>query len=210
MRNIKRYKRYVVFFLKWLFIEKPRGLDFSMRNKTWNIRNRGNHGYALSPKSAVDEILNVLKITKDDNFLDIGCGKGGVLYFASNRPFGRIAGIEVEPFLYEIAKRNFKKLGLDKRIELFLCDATKFNHYQDFNIFYLFNPFDLDIYKTVIDNIIVCISSGMMHNNNVWLLCYGASNRDAISESGHFELVKDYMDVQRDSLVNIWKSKQIG
>lgn len=206
-QRLTRYKRYSVYFLRWLFVEKPKGLDFSMRNKTRKINREGSHGYALSPKSAVEDMLNTIEISENDNFLDIGSGKGGVLYFACEKPFGRIAGIEVEPFLHDIAVKNFEKLGLSDRVELFLCDAVKFQHYGEFNVFYLFNPFDIDIYKIVLYQIFKCLKIGDMKGKTVWLLCYGGTTSETIRDSGLFDAVSDYRDSYRGSMVHVWKAK---
>ena len=74
---IKRYLRYVRYLTRYIFVEMPRGLDFTMRNKTSGISREGSHGYALTPEKAFDQIMNELNIEKSDNFIDIGSGKGG-------------------------------------------------------------------------------------------------------------------------------------
>src|SRR5215217_5076189 len=50
-------------------------------------------------------ILRAGEITKDDVFLDIGCGMGVVLVEAAARyPFRRVIGLDVVPQFTEIAK----------------------------------------------------------------------------------------------------------
>lgn len=124
--TFKRLARGGYFLVKSLLWEKPRGIDFSMRQKSRGIKTKGNHGYALTQKRAFDNIMNRLSITEDDNFIDIGCGKGGVLQYASNYPFERIAGIEIEDNLYNIAVRNFQRLRMPQ-IEIFHDNAVTFD-----------------------------------------------------------------------------------
>ena len=54
-RALKRYRRGLTYLFASLFIEKPRGLDFSMRSRDgWRA---GNNGYSLTPKGLFDEIF---------------------------------------------------------------------------------------------------------------------------------------------------------
>jgi 16S rRNA G966 N2-methylase RsmD len=203
----RRYLRYAEYFLTWLFLEKPRGLDFSMRAKAAGITAQGNHGYALTSRKALTNILRRIPISEQDSFLDIGCGKAGVVCYASDFPFGKIAGIEVESWLVDIARKNVKILNLDKRANIIHEDALKFNGYGEYNVFFLFNPFDLDIYAMVLEKIFAAMKSGRYGEQTVWLLCYGASNFDVIKNSDLFDLYIDGICPYRGNLSRVWKSK---
>ena len=203
----RRYLRYAKYLLRYFFTEMPRGLDFTMRNKTIGISNKDSHGYALTPKEAFDQAISHLQIGKMDNFLDIGSGKGGVPVYASEYNFGKISGIEVEEFLYLIAVKNLKLLGLDKRIDLYFEDALKFDKYQQFNIFYLFNPFSYDVYRQVLDRIIDSLDDPSRLNKNVALICYGDSDYLYIKQSGVFELKYEGFDSVRQGRICVWKAK---
>ena len=95
----------------YYLLEKPRGLDFSMRAKSKGILASGSHGYALTSRGALADILKGLPISDGDRLIDIGCGKGRVVCYAAAYPFQPIAGLEVEPWLVEIARRNVARLG---------------------------------------------------------------------------------------------------
>jgi hypothetical protein len=185
----------------------PRGLDFTMRNKTFGISSVGSHGYAVTPEKAFDQIMSNLNIEPVDNFIDIGSGKGGCLSYASKYNFGKIAGIEVEEFLHLIAVKNLKILKLDKRIDLYLEDALKFDKFQDYNIFYLFNPFSFDIYRQVLDRIFGSLVDSSRLNKNVVLICYGDSDYEYIKQSNIFKLEYEGFDNIRDSRIHVWKIK---
>lgn len=202
-RYVKRVARGITFFMKSYLVEKPKGLDFSLRQKSRNIITDGNHGYALTQKKAFDTIMEKIGVGKDDCFIDIGCGKGATLYYATNYDFSRIAGIEVEPSLYSIARKNFEKLRLP-RVELFLENAVTFDKYGQFNIFFLFNPFNDDIYIKVLQRIVESQEESTAPRN-VYLICYGASPTEYIRQSGKWELTDEYLDNVRVTDVHIWK-----
>ena len=56
-KAIRRYLRGAEYFLRYAFVECPRGLDFSIRNKAAGITLAGNHGYALTSKKALRNML---------------------------------------------------------------------------------------------------------------------------------------------------------
>ena len=201
--TIKRYVRGSVFLIRSFVLEKPRGLDFSLRQKTKGISMEGNHGYALTQKKSFQNIMDRLDINKDDNFIDIGCGKGGVLYYASMYPFKRIAGIEIEDELYEIAVKNFQRLNLTN-IEIFHENAITYKNYNEFNVFFLFNPFEPDIYQKVIDNIFNTLNY-KRNDSRVYLICYGATITEYIRNKQIMKLIDNYVDSVRGTNVNIWK-----
>ena len=164
---------------------------------------KGNHGYALTQKKAFSNIMSRLDINNDDSFIDIGCGKGGVLYYASKYPFRRVAGVEIEDELYEIAVRNFQKLNMPN-IEVFHDNAITFDKYSEFNVFFLFNPFDPDIYQQVIDSIFNTLNK-TRQDSRVYLICYGATITEYIKDKNEMQLIDTYTDSVRETEVNIWK-----
>ena len=186
-----------------MFYEKPRGLNFSLRQKEKGIKAAGNHGYALTQKKPFDNIMRGLNITERDSFIDIGCGKGGTLLYASRYPFKRVAGVEIEEGLYNIAKHNFERLHMPE-IELYLDDAITFDKYWHFNVFYMFNPFDEDIYRQVIDSVFSTLTPDRK-NDHVYIICYGQTITDYIEHKGIVKKVNAYVDHIRETGVVIWK-----
>lgn len=45
-------------------------------------------------------------------------------------------------------------MKLSDRVKVYCTDALKCQHYGNFNIFYFFNPFEKEIMRNVMDNII--------------------------------------------------------
>lgn len=205
----RRYLRYSEYFVRWLIFEKPRGLDFSMRVKARKISGTGNHGYALTSRRALKNLLRDLSINREDGFLDIGCGKGGVLCYASEFDFGRIGGIEVDSQLVRIARKNMQKLGLRDRVDVTQADALTFDGYSGFNFFFLFNPFDPDIYSKVLTRILEDVAQ-KRHVRTVWLLCYGDCNDEVIQSSKLFDLYRNEVCPYRGNGIRVWKSRETG
>jgi len=108
--------------------------------------------YADSGGLAFDKIMAHFKISPDDAIVDFGCGKGGILINLSKYPFAKIAGVEIDPELAEIARENIRKLRI-RNVEIVCCDAADFNRLNEFNYLYFFDPFPAVVMRDVIRNI---------------------------------------------------------
>lgn len=75
-----RTRRYLLYLIQYFFYEKPRGLDFTMRDTTL-LRESGGvyHGYCKTNAKHLKDIFGRLENGKELNFLDVGSGKGAVL-----------------------------------------------------------------------------------------------------------------------------------
>ena len=121
-----------------------KGLDYSGRIESHNSSFRGYEGCY-----PIKSLLRKLNISDKDRILDIGCGKGLSLYYSSKFDFGRIDGIEYSKKLTHIAKRNAKILK-DSRIHMYNCDARNFKRYEQYNYFFINNPFSAEIMEQVV------------------------------------------------------------
>ena len=204
MKKLKQLRRYIRYMLIWLFVEKPRGIDFHMRQKKIGIHSESNNGYSLSPRSAVVPALERINVCKYDCLIDIGCGKGGVLYAASQFELKKIAGIEIEKRIFDIAVKNFRRLKLSHRIELYNYDALDFDDYCKFNIFYLFNPFPLEIYRQIVLKIIDALEYKAV-KDRIFIICYGLCDEKTIIESGRFFLFDSFIEEEKNKPIRIYK-----
>ena len=114
--------------------------------------------YGPSLSSDLSDSLDISRITSQDNILDIGCGKGKVLYILSKYGFGKVDGIEICPGIAEICAKNLLRLKVNKA-NVFVTDATKFEKYQDYNYYYLYNPFGADTLDKVLSQIDMALQS---------------------------------------------------
>lgn len=152
-----RIRRYIIFIFQVLFIEKPRGLDFTMFDTSALQKTGGKfHGYSKTGEKHLREIFNLITKERDSkslSIIDVGCGKGVVLKEAAAYDFARIGGVELMPEIAEIAYKNMRILNLENRVELRCADATIFDGYEAYNVFFFFNPFSREIFEKVIDKI---------------------------------------------------------
>lgn len=189
--RLKRYKRYVRYLSQWLFLEKLGGLDFSMRDTSLIAATGGIfHGYSKTDESHAKEIFQSLNVDGTKRLLDIGCGKGAFLKEAAKWPFGAIAGIEYVEKLADIAKKNFKKLGLDDRVKVYRGDAVTFEHYGDYNVFYFFNPFDPEMLDKVMERMVNA------QKEKIWVVLHNPVAADVVEKHGGVETVRLYDPVK--------------
>ena len=86
-------------------------------------------------------LIRHLSPTADDTFFDIGCGTGRVLCAAAQFPFRRVIGIEIDPRMIALAKRNASTLRRRRcPIEIVGGDATTFAVPDDVTMVFLYNP----------------------------------------------------------------------
>jgi hypothetical protein len=108
---------------------------------------RWNESLSDSPFSAGDYV-----------FIDIGCGKGRALMLASDLPFRRVVGVELNPALVSIARKNLIKWKASAHtcdnIEVFNADALEFAFPESPALLYVFNPFDRHVTQLLLDRIL--------------------------------------------------------
>ena len=86
-------------------------------------------------------------------FLDVGAGKGRALLLASQFPFLRVEGIELNPALAQIAESNIELWHADAAsaqlapIALHHADATTAPLPSEPTLAFLFHPFELPVLK---------------------------------------------------------------
>src|SRR5436309_8730961 len=67
-----------------------------------------------TPQILVDKMLDMAKLTKDDIHYDLGSGDGRTVITAAKRG-ARATGIEYNPDMVELSKRNAEKAGVSNR-----------------------------------------------------------------------------------------------
>lgn len=192
---ITRLKRYLIFGLQYFLWEKPRGLDFTMRDISL-LRNSNGlyHGYSKTVEKHLYEIFDSLPLTGKERLLDIGCGKGVVLRIASGYPFEKVAGIEIDERLVAIAENNFRVLKLDDRVQCFHANAAEYEDYGNYNIFFMFNPFSGAIMEKVVDKLLEAAEKKpvtVIYHNPVYMKCFEQKGEVIILRQ-LYDKTKDY------------------
>ena len=127
-----------------LLKDKRQGVDFYTTAKT---AEEGHSDY-VPTSTLYDRHLKKFLRRRDhsgDSVIDVGCGKGRMLEVFHSFGFSKVDGLEYSAEMSETARENMKKLGLSS--EIFTGDAAVFDGYDDYNWFYMFNPFDMNIMR---------------------------------------------------------------
>ena len=103
-------------------------------------------------------LFDNLTVSKDDVFVDMGCGTGRAMFYVYYRFGITVKGIELHPMTFEELENNKKQF--QKRFKIPNNDIYIKHTYADEyliesndSIFYFFNPFAFKIFKNVINNI---------------------------------------------------------
>lgn len=120
---------------------------------------RDSYIYGPVRASSAHSALRALPIKdfSDYTFLDIGSGKGRMLFVAAEYPFRCVLGVEYAIELHELARRNIAQYRHPKRrsgpIESLNENAADFEFPPGKLVIYTFNPFGPTILNRMLDNL---------------------------------------------------------
>ena len=116
-------------------------------------KNKDSLEYSPGIDYTVIDICDKFVFDENDAVFDFGCGKGGALLLFQKSGIGKIGGVEYSREVYDIAKCNFSKLGIDAN-GLINGDAADVTDILDsYNYFYFYNPFQGETFRKAIHNI---------------------------------------------------------
>ncbi len=201
--------RYIKFGLQYYILEKPRGLDFTMRDKSVINQEKGFHGYNKTNENHLRDIFSCLPFEEGLSLIDIGCGKGAVLKEGIKYSFKKLGGIEVSEELVTIAKKNFERLHIADKVECLLADATNYQGYDQYNVFYFYNPFGKEILEKVLDKIESGIQKKKTEKQGMtYYLIYYHPLYPEVVEKYQWKLKKELLDKLRQYKTYIYERKE--
>lgn len=105
------------------------------------------------------KLFEEYKIKSSDDIVDFGCGKGRLNFYLNYFYKCNVTGIEMNNYLYKQCLNNKKSYLKNynengEKIEFVCTLAEKYPIKEKQNKFYFFNPFSIEIFMKVIDNII--------------------------------------------------------
>lgn len=181
--------RYRVKLLLSAIKEKWMGLDFSMPDRMYDRRRNDGAMYVVSSYEMLQRLLYYVDTKKYRNFLDVGCGKGYVLWQAKQKGFARVGGIEYDERLMDICRRNMKVLKIEQEVQLACCDACSFADYGSYDVFYFFNPFKEETMQWVMGKILQQCSG-----KEIMLIYYRPRYASTIESCGCFQRIAELYD----------------
>lgn len=111
-----------------------------------------------TPYLALNSFTNEYKMNPEDGLVDFGCGKGRVALFLYDRYKINVTGIELNELTYNEAIDNIESYGnkhdTNCKVNIEMQFAEDYQIKTHENKFFFFNPFDVSIFKKVVQNII--------------------------------------------------------
>lgn len=194
--RIRRWAKYLINTID----ERLHGLDFSMVYVGDIQRSQAEiHGYSMTDAGDMKRILQAIPVKAGESaFLDIGCGKGMCMKCAAELGYRKVAGLDLDEHLLEIARKNMRKLQLE--VDCIAADAVEFDRYQDYDVFYFYNPFGAATFQQVINRL---VESQDQRNRDIWVAYYHPVFGQLFEEAG-FQLKKELRDATRDTVTKIY------
>ena len=128
--------------------------------RDWDSSNTHRYNRTEStPYKALDFFFSEYEINPEiDQMVDYGCGKGRMLFYIYNKYKIPVTGIELNDLTFDELSRNLESYSNRQKekwpnIRLVYGYAEKYQVDPKDNIFYFFNPFNLNIFKQCIRNI---------------------------------------------------------
>lgn len=115
-----------------------------------------NHRYEPTPYEVLEELFSYYTPDKTDVIVDYGCGLGRLNFYIEKRFSLKSTGVEMSSFYYQRALKNKENYcGKKDNISFVHCAAEDYVVSPKENVFYFFNPFSVDIFRRVINQILL-------------------------------------------------------
>jgi SAM-dependent methyltransferase len=147
--------------MKEHYYEKLLNIDTREKQKGFN-KSLHYHPYEPTPYSALEKLFTSYELKSSDRIVDFGCGKGRLNFFINYLFNATVVGIEMNEAFYKEAIENRNsylkknKKGMDK-IHFHCCFAEEYQIDPLDNQFYFFNPFSIQIFMNIINNILLSV-----------------------------------------------------
>ncbi|WP_071393984.1 methyltransferase [Bacillus tuaregi] len=120
------------------------------------------HPYEPTPYSALETLFSQYELKRGDQIVDFGCGKGRLNFFIEYLYHITVTGIEMNLIFYHEALENRdsyvkKRKNSRERIHFHNGLAEEYKLDPRDNRFYFFNPFSIQIFRRVINNILLSV-----------------------------------------------------
>jgi len=97
-------------------------LDSFLRGRVKVLQKK--RGYRFSLDAAL--LADFVRLGPAEDAVDLGAGHGIVALLVSRRPFRRLVGVEIQPALADLARRNVLLNGLAGRVEIVEADLRRY------------------------------------------------------------------------------------
>ncbi|CEG21566.1 hypothetical protein BN1080_00478 [Planococcus massiliensis] len=116
------------------------------------------HRYEPTPYALLDQLFARYSLADSDRIVDFGSGKGRLNFYLHHRFGAKTVGVEMNPHFHGQALENLmayeKKWKTAGKIQFIQCLAQDYRIQPADNKFYFFNPFSVQIFISVLNNIL--------------------------------------------------------
>ncbi|MFF2446990.1 SAM-dependent methyltransferase [Neobacillus sp. NPDC058068] len=122
------------------------------------------HPFEPTPYSALEELFRHYHVKSSDRVVDFGCGKGRLNFYIHYFFHASVTGVEMNETLYQAAVENLgsyvrrTKSSRDS-IQFYCCLAEEFEIEASDNRFYFFNPFSIQVFRRIVNNILLSVET---------------------------------------------------
>lgn len=118
--------------------------------------------YEATSYMALESLFKEYTLDASDNIIDFGCGKGRLAFYINYYYNSSVTGIEMNNNYYTICENNkksyFKSFSKPKeKIKFLNIFAENYEVSSSDNKFYFFNPFSLQLFIKVLNNILISV-----------------------------------------------------
>lgn len=148
----------------WRTIVKDQYYEELLNINTLQFKKEVNHStfyhpYEPTPYNALEQLTKHYEVTAQDTIVDFGCGKGRLNFYLHYFFQAKVKGIEMNEDFYRAAmvnKSNYikKVKRIDQSIQFLCSKAEQYEIQPEDNRFYFFNPFSVQIFMKVVNNIL--------------------------------------------------------
>jgi SAM-dependent methyltransferase len=150
------------------------------------------HGKRYQPALpfSLKKVLKKFRFPSNEVLLDFGCGKGRVLMVAIACGFTEVHGVEFSRSLCDIARENIAafllKTGASAVVKITHQDVVDYPIQPAESVFFLFNPFDEVILRSVLENV---KASVLKHPRKIWIIYFNALHRENLESDPAFSIL---------------------
>lgn len=116
--------------LAFHYLRRFMPLDIWLQGRPLVERPFGDFRYGETPYHTALEILREARLEAGETFMDMGCGRGKMVFTAALACQAHAVGVELLPTYHRIARKISTALQLDDRVEFWLQDFTLVEVFQ--------------------------------------------------------------------------------
>lgn len=162
--------------------------------------------YAPPDYRYLRRIMRMLRPGPDDVFYDIGSGMGRVLCVAARDRLRQVVGVELDPELCRIARRNAERLRRRRTPIEVRCEDASAADLADGTIYYLHNPFGAETMRDVLEGIHRSMAD---HPRRVRMVYHNSVHEDLV-RSCVWLRPTDVFTTLRGQRVTFWEASPVA